>query len=103
MSQLAQSPSPSLEFLNGVSKSIQIALDNLFRHEERLDSVLANQANREELAIQRLESNLSAWQSILAEMADEVRLAQEGLELLNADLSQALNSFRTARKHLQAA
>jgi len=101
MSHLAQSP--SIEFLNGVSKSIQIALDDLFRHEERLDSMLANRGTHEELGIQRLESNLSAWQGILAGMADEVRLAQDALELLNADLSQALNSFTTARKHLQAA
>ena len=105
MSQLPQSPSPSpsLEFLNGISKSLQIALNDLFHHEERLDSMLATQINHEGPAIHRLEGNLSAWQGILAEMADEVRLAQDGLELLDADLQQALNSFTTARKHLQSA
>lgn len=102
MSQLAQS-SPSLEFLNGVSKSLQIALNDLFHHEERLDSMLLNPAKYEELAVQRLENNLTAWQTILAGMADQVRLAQDDLELLDADLRQALNSFTTARKHLQAA
>ena len=101
MSQFAHSP--SLEFLNGVSKSLQFALNDLFHHEERLDAMLVNPAKYEELVVRRLESNLSAWQSILAEMADKVRIAQDDLELLDADLRQALNSFTTARKHLQAA
>jgi len=101
MPQLPQSP--SLEFLNGISKSLQIALNDLFHHEERLDSILATQGTSGELAIDRLEGNLSAWQGILAGMADEVRLAQDGLEVLDADLQQALNSFTTARKHLQPA
>lgn len=101
MSQLPHSP--SLEFLEGVSRSIQDALNDLFQHEEKLDSILTEQTTREEMAIQRLEGNLSAWQGILAEMADQVRLAQDGLEVLDADLRQALNSFTTARKHLQEA
>ena len=52
-------------------------------------------------ALGRLEENLTGWQSMLGDMAERVRAAQDDLAALDADLRRSLDAFSTARKHLQ--
>jgi hypothetical protein len=71
----------------------------------RRDAAFAVPGGRENgwaAAVDRLEENLTGWQTILGDMADRVRVANEDLAALDADLNRALTSFATARKYLQS-
>ena len=61
----------------------------------------AAREHRWHAVVDRLEGNLSGWQTILGDMADRVRVAHEDLAGLDADLNRALASFTAARKFLQ--
>jgi hypothetical protein len=97
--------SPSAEFLDTVAGSVRDALVALDRHEATLAAWPAAPAERQRTAVGalgRLEASLAGWQSILGDMAERVRAAQEELTGLDADLRRSLDTFATARKHLQS-
>jgi hypothetical protein len=94
--------SPSAQLVAAVEASVRAALDDLVRHES--DFAATAPAAREHQwhgVVDRLEGNLSGWQTILGDMADRVRVAHEDLAALDADLNRALASFAAARKFLQ--
>ena len=96
--------SPSTEFLDAVATSVRDALAALDQHEARLLSGPTSGGERQNEyagALSRLEQNLIGWQSILGDMAERVRAAQDDLASLDADLRRSLDAFATARKHLQ--
>jgi hypothetical protein len=91
--------SPSAEFLDSVSASVRDALAALDAHEAMLETPTGEQNHAG--ALGRLEENLAGWQTMLGDMADRVRMTQDELATLDADLKQSLDAFATARKHLQ--
>jgi hypothetical protein len=98
--------SPSARFVDEVAASVRDALAALERHETALTISPELAANRETIwadALGRLEENLGGWQTILADMADRVRVAQDDLTNLDADLKSSLDAFAMARKYLQSA
>ena len=98
--------SPSASFVNEVAASVRDALVVLERHEAALSISPDLAANREAIwteALGRLEENLGGWQTILADMADRVLVAQDDLTSLDADLKSSLDAFAMARKYLQSA
>ena len=95
--------SPSARFVAAVETTVRATLDDLNRHESEFVRAV-EPAHREHgwnTAVDRLEGNLSGWQTILGDMADRVRVAHEDLAALDADLNRALASFTAARKFLQ--
>jgi hypothetical protein len=97
-------PSPSARFVAAVEAAVRDALTDLNRQEAEFAQSIPAAAERESgwvAAVNRLEGNLSGWQTILGDMADRVRVAQEDLAALDADLNRALASFATARKYLE--
>ena len=95
---------PSAEFIDGVSNSIQVALDSLFQHENALAQLSAPSHDPERAwtnSLTQLEANIAGWQTILDAMGDQVRTTQETLAVLDSDLNRSLGAFTTARKHLQ--
>jgi hypothetical protein len=102
MTQLT--PSESAEFVDQVLVAVRSTLDTLDRHENTLGELPRLATDHNALwssIVNRLQSNLQEWQTILDAMAEKVRTAQEELNGLDTDLNQALRSFATARKHLQ--
>jgi hypothetical protein len=98
-------PSQSSEFIDGVGRSIQDALDSLFQHENALADLLPAYAQSEQNwsnTVTRLEATVGEWQAILDATGDQVRVAQEELARLDDDLNRSLGMFAAARKHLQA-
>lgn len=96
--------SPSTEFLNDVEQAVRDALTALDRNEALLLNQASTAPQAEKtwgLALNRLEENLAGWRSILGDMADHVRTAQEDLTGLDSDLKRSLDAFAAARKHLQ--
>ncbi|HEX3148537.1 MAG TPA: hypothetical protein VHR66_10665 [Gemmataceae bacterium] len=96
--------SPSTEFLDEVQRSVREALAALDRDDALLasDHVTASSAEKScAAALNRLEDNLVGWRAILDDMALRVRSAQEDLSGLDTDLKRSLDTFATARKHLQ--
>jgi hypothetical protein len=94
--------SPSAQFVAAVEASVRAALDALTRHESEFAATApAAREYRWHAVVDRLEGNLSGWQTILGDMADRVRVAHEDLAGLDADLNRALASFTAARKFLQ--
>jgi hypothetical protein len=102
----ATAESPSLRFLDEVAASVRDALIALERHEATL-AISPNLAVKRDAvwadALGRLEENLGGWQTILADMAERVRVAQDDLTSLDADLKSSLDAFATARKYLHSA
>ena len=96
---MAETP-PSAEFLDEVAASVRAALDALDRHEADL-APLPEPDRAWAGALGRLEENLSGWQTMLGDMAERVRAAQDDLSELDADLKRSLDAFAAARKHLQ--
>jgi hypothetical protein len=97
-------PTQSAEFIDGVGRSIQAALDSLFQHENALTELLPTSAEPEQNwsnAITRLETTVCEWQAILDTMGEQVRVAQEELTQLDSELNRSLGMFAAARKHLQ--
>ena len=98
--------SPSARFVDEVASSVRDALAALDRHESALAISPGLATNREAIwsaALGRLEENLGGWQTILTDMADRVRVAQDDLTSLDADLKSSLDAFAMARKYLQSA
>ena len=98
--------SPSARFVDEVAASVRAALAALDRHESALGISPDLATNREAVwaeALGRLEENLGGWQTILADMADRVRVAQDDLTNLDNDLKSSLDAFAMARKYLQSA
>jgi hypothetical protein len=98
--------SPSARFVDEVAASVRDALVALDRHEAVLSISPDVTTNREAIwadALGRLEENLGGWQTILADMADRVRVAQDDLTNLDVDLKSSLDAFAMARKYLQSA
>ena len=97
--------SPSAEFLDAVAGSVRDALAALDRREAALADLPTAPADRQQApagALGRVEESLAGWQAILGDMAERVRAAQEELTGLDADLRRSLDTFATARKHLQS-
>ncbi len=99
-------PSPTAEFLDSVAAAVRDALAALDQNGPAHDDVLTPSGNRQQTyagALGQLEENLSGWQAILGDMAERVRVAQDELGTLDADLRRSLDAFAAARKHLQGA
>lgn len=97
-------PSSTVEFVDEVSRSIQATLDALFLHESELAQQPAATITPERTrshSFGQLETTIADWQAILDSMGDQVRIAQESLAMLDADLNRSLGMFAAARKHLQ--
>lgn len=97
-------PAQSAEFVDGIGRSIQGALDSLFQHENALTQLLPASPEPEQNwanAMGRLETTVGEWQTILDTMGEQVRTAQEELARLDDDLNRSLGMFAAARKHLQ--
>jgi len=92
---------PSAEFLDTVAASVRDALAALDRHEAALPEPPAVGGQARAAALGRLEEILASWQTILGDMAERVRAAQDDLAALDADLRRSLDAFAAARKHLQ--
>jgi hypothetical protein len=102
MTHLSQTDSTA--FIDGVLAAVRDSLDALDHHENSIAQLPSSGTNPDRLwsaTLNRLNDNLGAWQSILDEMGDKVRVAQDELTALDADLNRALGAFTTARKHLQ--
>ncbi|HKB00658.1 MAG TPA: hypothetical protein VKD90_00500 [Gemmataceae bacterium] len=100
---IEQCESTSVQFLTEVEAGVRAALADLDRHAaafaERPVSSAPERAWND--ALQRLEGNLTGWQSILADVAEQVRESQDDLTGLDTDLKRSLDAFAAARKHLQ--
>ncbi len=95
----------STEFVDQVESELRSALDSLNRHQVEFEAttpVLGERDRAWDATFGRLEGNLTEWQSLLGDMADRARLAQDELNALDVDLNQSLTAFAAARKYLQA-
>jgi NADH:ubiquinone oxidoreductase subunit H len=103
MTDIPQSPSAHIV---DVAASVAAALAALERCTPLQSAVLAISDETERIAaeaIDRVESNLVAWQGILSAIADTVRSAHDDLAAVDLDLRQSLDAFAAARKYLQTA
>lgn len=101
---MPSAPFVSAEFVDGISHSIQAALDSLFQHENALAQLSPMSSDPERAwssSLAKLESTVAEWQAILDAMGEQVRSAQESLADLDGDLNRSLGAFAAARKHLQ--
>jgi hypothetical protein len=95
-------PSTTTEFLDSVAAALRDALAALdAREATTLSQTETDRQPDWADTLSRLEGNLSGWEGILGNMADQVRAAQDDLALLDADLRRSLDTFSVARKHLQ--
>ena len=98
--------SPSTRFVDEAIASVRSAIEFLDRHEAALTISPEVTTHREAVwatALGRLEENLGGWQTILADMSDRVRIAQDDLTSLDGDLKSSLDVFAATRKYLQLA
>lgn len=83
-----------------VEAQVRQALANLSRIEAESE-VNSAPPNARPSVLDRLQSGLTGWETILSNMAERARLVQEELSSLDVDLNRSLDTFVTARKHLQ--
>jgi hypothetical protein len=96
--RMADQTSNTLAFLDEVETSMRATLDALVIPSDEPITITTPNWNP---SLVQLESNLNGWQALLEEMAVKVQETQTELTALDADLKRSLDTFTTARKHLQ--